>query len=107
MYILTTPTVTFTFPQDVDMTLADDVYVTFTDTKNVILLNKTGNDLTVEAHSVSLFLSQEDTKDLPKKGMKAQINWTYTDEGVLKRACTDILSIAVSENLYPEIITGA
>lgn len=107
MYRLTTPTVSFSFPEGVDMTLADEVYVTFTDSKNNILLNKTGSDLDISSNSVSLFLSQEDTIDLPTKGIKVQINWTYTDEGLLKRACTDILSIAVSENLYPQIITGA
>lgn len=106
MYRLTTPTVSFTFPEDVDMTLADEVYVTFTDTKNNILLEKKGSDLDVAATSVSLFLSQEDTIDFPTKGIRVQINWTYTDEGVLKRACTDILSIAVSENLHPTVITG-
>ena len=85
MYRLTTPTISFTFPQEVDMTLADEVYVTFTDTKNNILLEKKGSDLDVTATSVSLFLSQEDTIDFPTKGVRVQINWTYTDEGVLKK----------------------
>ena len=105
MHILTTPTVTFKFPPGVNMSAANRVYVTFTDTKNNILVNKTGNDVRTTTDTVSVTLTQQETSNLPRKGVKVQVNWTYTDGGALKRACTDSMVIGIGENLYPQVIS--
>jgi hypothetical protein len=107
MYKLTTPDITFSFPSNIDMTEASDVYVTFTNKNNKILINKTSENLTITAQAVALTLSQEDTLDFPENDyIKAQVNWTFTDQGVLKRSCTKAIRIMVEENLYPQLIPG-
>ena len=105
MYRLTTPTISFSFPDYIDMTQASDVYITFTDKNNNILANKTGSSLNISDHSVSTILSQEDTVNFPDNRMiKAQVNWTYQDQGVLTRPCTEVVNLMVMENLYSQII---
>lgn len=107
MYKATTPTVTFTFPDDVDMTSASDIYVTFTNLKNEVIINKSGDALDVTTNTVSLFLSQSETLLFPAGTVKAQINWTYEEAGTIKRACTDVLAIAIRDNLYQQEILEA
>ena len=104
MYKITTPTITFTFPPDVDMTQAEDVFVTFSDLKSLKIIEKTGESLTVTSNTVEVLLTQEDTQRFPVGTVKVQINWTYIDEGITKRACTDVMAIVVRENLHPEVI---
>ena len=105
MYQSTTPTITFTFPDGIDMTQANKIFVTFADNQDNVIINKTGNDLTVTANTVKVTLAQEETTEIPMRGLQAQINWTYADEGITKRACTNIITFDnVSKNLYPEII---
>lgn len=103
MYRLTTPTITFTFPESVDLTLAENIYVTFANQQKRKIFEKIESDLTITAHSVGVFLSQEETKSLPDT-VKVQLNWIYNDAGIKKRACSNTVTISVQENLKKEII---
>ena len=49
MYKGTTPTLSLTFPDTIDLTLATQIAVTFSDYSNKVLLEKSAADLTVTA----------------------------------------------------------
>lgn len=104
MYRLTTPTITFLLPETVDLTLADNIYVTFATKQLRKLLEKTSTELEITAHTVGVFLTQEETQALTGDVVRVQLNWTYNEEGVTKRACSNIVDISIRENLKREII---
>ena len=91
----TTPTVICQFNDpDLDLTMANNVYVTFR--SNLKVFTKTGDDLIVEPNRVSVFLSQADTLALQVEETKIQVDWTY-DHG--KRGNSTIEKLDVSDNL--------
>lgn len=85
--------------ESVDLTTADNVYVTFAYMK--WSLTKTGDDLDVYAQEVDVYLSQTETLSFPKASVDVQINWTF-DNG--KRACTTIASVKVTKNLIERVL---
>lgn len=96
----TTPTFQLTInDESIDLTTADNVYVTFAD--KGWSLTKTGSDLDVTAQEVDVYLSQEETLAFPKGNIDVQINWTF-DDG--KRACTTIASVKVTRNLIERVL---
>lgn len=104
MYRGTTPTFTFTLPDEVDLTEADSVYVTFAKMDETTILTKTGEDLSVSEHSVEVYLTQEETLSLPTGRIKAQLNWLYDDEETIKRACSNKVVIQTNDNLIDEVL---
>lgn len=100
----TTPTYIFTFPEDIDLSVAEAVYVTFANKQYQTLLEKTGDELEISGNTVSVFLDQEETLTLQRNEVYIQINWTYDDNGVTKRACSEILRDEVGRNLINEVI---
>lgn len=103
MYKGTTPTFTFTLPETVDLEQATNVYVTFARGDGSDFLRKTGQDLTVEDNTVSVYLSQEETLAFPRTAM-IQVNWTYAEGGLTKRACSEIKKIQLKDNLEREVL---
>ena len=105
-YRLTTPTFTFTFPENFDMSVITptNTYVTFSSKNMREIVTKRANSLEIGEHSIGVFLTQEETQSFPPGDIKAQINWVYTEGGVTKRACTNIVEINVKDNLYRDII---
>lgn len=101
MYRGTTPTYTFTLPECVDMTQATDVFVTFSRTDMSLIFTKTGEDLGVTEHSVSVYLTQEETLSFPNAKVAVQLNWLLPGR---KRACSNILFITAKQNLINEVI---
>lgn len=96
----TTPTFQLTINDEtVDLTSADNVYVTFAD--KCWSITKTGEDLDVSTNQVDVYLSQEETLSFPKGNVYVQINWTF-DNG--KRACTTIASVKVTKNLIERVL---
>ena len=74
-----TPTITLTVPEDIDLTLMDDIVVSFD--CNGVKVHKSGTDLNVEAHSIGVALSQEETLSFPEGWyLEAQINWLVDGE---------------------------
>ena len=102
MYKGTTPTFTLTLPNDVDLTIADNIYVTFEKGKKE--LRKTGADLVVTAHIIEVYLTQEETLSFPSGDVALQVNWTYTQGGVKKRAATEIVKVNMRTNLEDKVL---
>lgn len=96
----TTPTFICTVPDSIDLTAAQSVY--FTLYQNGQKITKTDEDIALEAHSVSVYLSQRDTVWIrPGQPIELQINWTYEDGS---RGMTKIVSVTVDRNLVPEVL---
>ena len=92
---------------EIDLSVADDIFVTFSRTYQQVLFTKTGEDLEIDGNEINVFLSQEETLNLKGVGhgnddsVLIQVNWTFTDEltNKKKRASTVIKSICLSPNL--------
>lgn len=95
----TTPTFVLTLPDTVDLSQAANIYFSLRQ-KNV-LIEKTGDDLTVDGQTVSVYLSQEETLQIVSGAAQIQLNWTYANGS---RACSNIVSVQVSENLLKEVV---
>lgn len=102
MYKGTTPTFTLTFPTSVDLSLARNVYVTFSN--GAATLQKTGSALEIEENIIKVFLTQEETLSFPAGDTVLQVNWTYSDNGVIKRAASEIVSVNMRDNLENEVL---
>lgn len=101
LYTGTTPTFTLTFT-GIDLTIASDIIVTFTDPLKNVLLEIGGTDLTVTATTIAFTLTQEQTLSLPKTVL-LQANWIYNNGD--ERACTNTVQIIFSDNLHQEVMT--
>ncbi len=101
----TTPTITITINGDVDLTLADEVYVCIAQATTRIEL--TGDALEIGAKTVSCWLSQAQSLQLVSgPPAKVQVNWLYTDsDGVVQRRATEIGSIEIAEQLIRRVLT--
>lgn len=96
----TTPTFTLTLPQTVDLTEAENIY--FTVTQGAASVTKTGEDVTLDdAHTVSVYMAQDETFKFRAGTVNVQLNWTYSDGS---RACTNIVSVEVGDNLLKRVI---
>ena len=104
MYKGTTPTYTLTLPEEVDLTDATSVRVTFANRRGVILTEKTGTDLVIDRNVIQVFLSQEETLGFPEGTVSIQVNWLYSDQGVQKRAASNIAKVYYQSNLINEVI---
>lgn len=103
MYKGITPTFTLTLPEDIDLSFASHIYVTL-GRKGKAILQKTEEDLGIDANIVSVFLNQEETTALPVGEVQIQINWTYQEAGITKRACSEIASTYWKGNLEPGVL---
>lgn len=94
----TTPTFTFTFTEeDLDLTEASHVYVTFS--QGLRVLTKTGESLEVEEKSISVYLSQRET--LMFNGLvEAQANWTASGS----RVASNVVTIDFSKQLLNKVV---
>ena len=101
MYRGTTPTLIFTFPNDFDVTQASVVLVTISD-RGTPLFEKTGEDIEVDEHTVSVFLSQEETLRMPIGEVSCQINLLYADN---TRVATNIVRVDWQKNLHNEVMS--
>lgn len=95
----TTPTFVLTLPNDVDPSEFANIY--FTLRQKSVLIEKTGTDLTVDGQTVSVYLSQAETLQLVSGAAQIQLNWTYANGS---RACSNIVSVQVTENLLKEVV---
>lgn len=85
----TTPTLTLTFSeQDLDLTQALHVYVTISSEDGTPLLTKKDSQLSVEAKTIEVFLTQEETLAFAGLITILRANWTYTVGNITRRACS-------------------
>lgn len=94
-----TPTFVLTFAdEDLDLTAASNVYVTFRGGPTV---TKTGGDLDVEAKKISVYLSQAETLAFTQGNVSIQANWTYPNGA---RAASEIVRYLFSEQLLERVV---
>lgn len=103
MYKGTTPTLSLTFPDTIDLTLATQIAVTFSDYNNNVLLEKSDAELTVTAQQIDLELSQEETLAMPKDVL-IQVNFLYMDGTVSRRCASTIQGLRFKKNLKAEVM---
>lgn len=103
MYKGITPTFTLTLPDTVDLTYATNVYVTFADKNGDALLTKMTAELSIDVNEIEVYLTQEETLKFPDS-VSIQVNWTYNEGAVLKRACSEIVKTYFKHNLADEVL---
>lgn len=99
----TTPTFVLELTnQEIDLTEAHNVYVSF-EQGTVYIEKKTGDEgVTVEGYRVLVYLTQAETLQFTaNKPIKCQINWTYPDGS---RAATNQKTISTGPNLITRVI---
>ena len=108
MYKGITPTIILTLPESSAILSASNVYVTLADKCKSI--TKTNDELTIEADTeheainISVFLTQSETLAFHKGAVMIQVNWTYQEGGISKRACSTIGKITFAENLLNGVV---
>lgn len=101
----TTPTEVLYLPESIDLTAADEIYATFSQTAlgKTIAVTKTigeGAQL-VDAHTISVDFTQAETLQfVPRFPVEVQVNWIVGT----RRYGTDIGTVSVKKNLIPEVI---
>lgn len=97
----TTPTFTLTLNDNtIDLTQASNVYATFKQGDKV--LTKSGEDLTVTAKTVEVYLNQEESLSfLAGSKVAIQLNWTYAQG---QRACSTIATVDINNNLIGSVL---
>lgn len=101
IYTGLTPTYTFTFEEDIDITEADDVVVTITDEREFVLVEIPREDLDVQAKSITFSLTQEQTLKFPAVVL-VQANWIY--QGGVERNSSYKHRIDFETNLKKEVM---
>lgn len=97
-----TPTITLTLPKSIDLNGAE-VYVTFAPCRGESF-TKTNEELDIDGNTIYVYLTQEETLSFPTGKTAVQVNWTYMDSGVKKRACTQIAKFVFEDNLLNEVL---
>lgn len=94
-----TPTIIVRFPEEIDLTEAAHVYVSFKQFDRLIMKKTDG--FTVDAQEVSISLTQEETLKFKPGDATLQINWTYATG---QRGATRWLRICFDRNQLPEVL---
>lgn len=95
----TTPTFVLTLPDTVDLSQAANIY--FTLKQGNVTVEKTTDDLVLDGQTISVYLEQSETLLIEAGRAQLQLNWTYANGA---RACSDIVSVPVSENLLKRVV---
>lgn len=94
----TTPTFTLTFGEGIDLTQAQKVFVTFESGGHTV--TKSGNDLTIEARKISVYLTQKETFMFTNATVEIQANWLINN----KRVATEIAVYDIAKQLLKRVI---
>ena len=96
----TTPTFTLTFSDNtLDLTQAENVYVTFQSYRHC--LTKSGEDLTIAAKTIDVYLTQEETAKFGVGDLAIQVNWTMQGGA---RAASTVAHYDISEQLLKRVV---
>lgn len=93
-----TPTITVTVDDEIDLTEAAHIYVSFK--QGAKLLTKT-DGLDVSAHEVDIYLEQAETLSFAPGVVEIQMNWTYASG---QRMATKPVGLAVMPNHLLEVL---
>lgn len=97
----TTPTLIFTFKEDIDLTQATEVVVSLESVKTGKLIEKTGNDLIVEPKKVTAELTQEESAAFAVGEVKAMVNWLLPNG---KRPASNKKIFDIVDNLHRQVM---
>ena len=96
----TTPTFTCTFEdQTLDLTTANNVYVTFAQGARTI--TKKGSDLVISPKQIEVYLAQNETLPFQVGAVKVQANWTGANG---RRAASVVETVEMSEQLLKKVV---
>lgn len=98
----TTPTITLTLPDNIDLTSADAIYVTFSQF-DVTLTKTLGEDVElISPYVIAVTLTQEESLMFVATNypVNVQVNWMVNGT----RIATEIGQLILSPNLIPEVI---
>lgn len=101
VYQGSTPTITVTLPEAVDLNNAIDVYVSFAKGGKTFLTVK---EPTIDGNKVIVFLTQEESLSFPTGDVEVQLNWTFSDGEKVLRQPTQIGSVRIRRNLYDKVM---
>lgn len=103
LYTYTTPTLTLTFPNEVDLTEGTEHVLTIAYPSNeAVILEKT--DLQITQHTVDVFLTQEETSLMPKGNVVIQLNWLFDDGTKIRRVSSNKKNVTFDSNLHKEVM---
>lgn len=100
----TTPTYILTLPEGTDLSEASAIFVTFATPDYKTVIQKTGTELSIDGNTIEVFLTQEETLSFPVGDILVQVNFTYQEGSVTKRAATTIVKTSSVRNLINEVI---
>lgn len=106
MIIGTTPTLTLKLKRtcEVDLLTASNVYVTLKQGSNILTKSKPEVQV-IDAKTVEITLTQQESLNFTlDKKIELQLNWTYTNSGVTKRAATKIIEIMLEKQLLNQVL---
>lgn len=92
-----TPTITINVPEEVDLTEAANVYVSFKQGQRVTK----AATFDVFAHQVDVYLTQAETLAFNVGTVEVQLNWTYSSG---QRGATNPVTLAVAANHLLEVL---
>lgn len=100
----TTPTFVLNFSavQNLDLTEATNVYVTFNSGRNNVL-TKTSEDLTINEKSISVYLTQVET-GIMSGDVEIQANWTMVTGNRVDRVASEVVTVKMSKQLLQKVI---
>lgn len=93
-----TPTITVTVGTSIDLTEAENVYVSFKQGNKVLKLT---DGFDVQAHQVDIYLEQADTLSFAPGAVEIQLNWTYSSG---QRSATKPVNLSVAPNHLLEVL---
>lgn len=107
MIIGTTPTFTLRVRKTdlVDFTAASNIYVTLKQ-GNLLLTKNSANITVVDSKTIQVSLTQAESLDFViDKAIELQVNWTYLNGLIVKRAATKVVSINLEKQLLKQELT--
>lgn len=105
MYKGTTPTFILTLEDNVDLSSASDVFVTFADARNRrVLLTKSNDDIQMQDNILRVRLTQQETLGFPVGEILIQLNFLQQDGSETNRYCSTIAKTRWEQNLLNEVL---
>ena len=88
---------------ELDLTTVDDLYVTLRQGQRIITLKE---GVSVDAQSVSFYLTQREALSLKEGLADIQVNWIYkdADDGITHRSATRIQQIEITGQILDKVI---
>lgn len=101
MYKGTTPTLTLTFDESINLSEAEHIVVTFATDYHKVITEKADSELTVEDNKIEITFTQAETLAMEPGPMLVQVNLLYSDGN---RSASNIGQVEWLYNLKNEVM---